>query len=79
MNVYDLAWGGLIAAGLAFEVVALRRNKQGDTLSEFTRKWFRTGDPETPGSGSKWGRRAFLVGWAGFSAWYAWHILWQVW
>lgn len=79
MTVYDYAWGGLIAAGLAFEAVALRRAVQGDTLSEFTRKWFRTGDPARPGSGSKWGRRAFLLGWLGFAGWYTWHILWQVW
>jgi hypothetical protein len=79
MTVYDWAWGGLIAAGLTFEAVALKRKVQGDTLSEFTRKVFRTGDPEVPGSGTRWGRIAFLVGWVGFAAWYTWHILWQVW
>lgn len=77
MTVYDYAWGGLILAGLAFEAVALKRKVQGDTLSEFTRKLFRTGD--APVKGSKWGRRAFFVGWVGFAAWYTWHILWQVW
>lgn len=79
MTEYDVAWGALLVAGLAFEAVALKRKVRGDTLSEFTRKLFRTGYPEEPGSGSRWGRRAFLVGWVGFSGWYLYHILWQVW
>lgn len=79
MTVYDWAWGGIIAAGLTFEAVALARKKEGDTLSEFTRRLFRTGDPEVEGSGTRWGRLAFLVGWTGFSGWYLYHILWQVW
>lgn len=79
MTVYDWAWGGIIATGLAFEAVALARKQEGDTLSEFTRRLFRTGDPEVEGSGTRWGRLAFLVGWVGFSGWYLYHILWQVW
>ena len=79
MTVYDVAWGGLLLGGLVFEGVALARKQDGDTLSEFTRKVFRTGDPEVPGSGKKWGRIAFGIGWVGFAAWYTWHILWEVW
>lgn len=80
MTVYDAAWGGLLTAGLAFEAWALAHDKRGDTLSEFTRKVFRTGYPDRPGiRRSKWGRRTFAVVWVGFAAWYTYHILWQVW
>lgn len=79
MTVYDYVWGGILTAGLLFEGVALKRRVRGDTLSEFTRKWFRTGSPEIKGSGSRVGRLAFGVAWVGFAGWYLWHILWQVW
>ena len=80
MTIYDVAWGGLLAAGLAFEGWALAHNKRGDTLSEFTRKWFRTGYPDDPSvRRSKAGRIIFGVAWTGFAGWYLWHILWQVW
>lgn len=79
MTIYDYAWGGLLTAGLAFEAWALAHSTRGDTLSEFTRKWFRTGNPEEKGTGSKIGRASFAVVWVGFAAWYTWHILYQVW
>lgn len=81
MTIYDYAWGSLLVGGLVFEGAALARKKQGDTLSEFTRKLFRTGYPGEPERGrrSKIGRAVFAVVWVGFSAWYTWHILWQVW
>ncbi len=79
MTVYDYAWGGLLTAGLAFEAWALAHDKRGDTLSEFTRKWFRTGYPEDEKRGSRVGRLAFATVWVGFAGWYTWHILWQVW
>ncbi len=78
MTVYDYTWGSLLLAGLAFEGWALAHSKRGDTLSEFTRKWFRTGDAGVT-TGSKVGRTIFAVVWVGFAGWYTWHILWQVW
>lgn len=67
MNAGDLAWGGLILVGAAFETYALRNARRGDTLSESTRRWFRVH--------TKAGALVFGVGWAVFSVWYGWHIL----
>ena len=67
MNAGDLVWGGLITAGAAFEVYALRNARQGDTLSESTRRWFRVH--------TKAGAVTFAVAWLGFSGWYLWHII----
>ncbi|WP_031096404.1 MULTISPECIES: hypothetical protein [unclassified Streptomyces] len=67
MNTGDAVWGGLILAGAAFETYALRNARQGDTLSESTRRWFCVH--------TKAGAVVFAVGWVGFSAWYAHHIL----
>jgi hypothetical protein len=63
----DVVWAGLILAGAAFETYALRNARQGDTLSESTRRWFRVH--------TKAGAVVFAVSWASFSVWYAWHIL----
>lgn len=65
----DLIWAGLILAGAAFEGYALRNGKDGDTLSEVTRKTFRVKTSRT-------GRVAFGVSWVSFSAWFLGHILW---
>lgn len=65
----DVLWGVLLIAGAAYEGYALKTKKQGDTLSETTRRWFMTG--------TKTGRWTFGVAWVGFSGWYLWHILWQ--
>jgi hypothetical protein len=51
-----------------FETWALINKRDGDTLSENTRRLFRTRT-------SKVGRAAFAVGWTGFSAWFLLHIL----
>ncbi|UOB09055.1 hypothetical protein MQE23_08320 [Streptomyces sp. HP-A2021] len=67
MNPADAVWGGLILAGAAFEVYALRNARVGDTLSESTRRWFRVH--------TKAGAVAFAVGWTGFAVWYLAHIL----
>jgi hypothetical protein len=64
----DVVWGALIMLGAAYELAALRTKRQGDTLSETTRKWFMTDKPA--------GKVAFGVAWVGFSGWYLWHILW---
>jgi hypothetical protein len=68
MSTSDIAWGAILSAGLAYEVVALVNKKQDDTLSETTRRWFGTRTPV--------GRWAFGVTWVGFATWYFFHILW---
>ncbi|MFD8233984.1 hypothetical protein ACFV20_19150 [Streptomyces sp. NPDC059696] len=67
MNPGDAVWGGLILAGAAFEVYALRNAREGDTLSESTRRWFRVH--------TKAGKVLFVVGWVGFSVWFLDHIV----
>jgi cytochrome b len=63
----DWVWGGLVAAGAGFEAYALANARAGDTLSETTRRLFRTRHPV--------GALAFTAAWLGFSAWYLAHIL----
>jgi hypothetical protein len=41
----DWVWGGLVAAGAGFEAYALANARAGDTLSETTRRLFRTRHP----------------------------------
>lgn len=67
MSSGDLVWGGLILAGAAFEVYALRNARQGDTFSEAVRRWFRVH--------TKAGAVAFAVAWGGFAVWFAVHVL----
>lgn len=67
MATADVVWGGLLAAGAVAEVIALRSGRQGDTLSERTRAWFRVHTPT--------GRAVFAVAWVGFAVWYLVHIL----
>lgn len=67
MDAADAVWGGLLLAGAAFEAYALRNGRQGDTLSEKTRSWFRVK--------TKTGKVAFVVVWVGFAAWYLVHIV----
>jgi hypothetical protein len=67
VNPADVVWGGLIVAGAAFEVYALRNAREGDTLSESTRRWFRVH--------TRAGALVFAAGWVGFSVWYLDHIL----
>ncbi len=61
-------WGGLLLAGAAVEAYALIAKREGDTLSETTRRAFRV---ET-----KRGAVAFGVLWTSFSGWFLGHILW---
>lgn len=68
MDESDIIWAALILAGAAYEVRALRSTREGDTLSEATRALFRTRT-------SRAGARAFFILWAGFSIWFAGHIL----
>lgn len=64
----DIVWAALLTAGAAYEVAALASKRQGDTLSETTRKWFMTN--------TKVGRWAFGAAWLAFATWYFFHILW---
>lgn len=67
MDSADLIWGGLLVAGAAFEAYALRNGRDGDTLSETTRRFFRVR--------TKTGRAIFLATWLGFAAWFTFHIV----
>jgi hypothetical protein len=66
----DLIWIGWLLAFAMFEGRALLDTREGDTLSERTREWFRTNK-------SPLGRQVFGWGWVAFSGWFLWHILWQ--
>lgn len=68
MSSADWVWGGLLAAGGVYEAVALINRREGDTLSETTRKAFRV---RTTG-----GKIAFGALWISFSSWFLGHILW---
>lgn len=63
----NLIWGGLLLAGLVYEIIALRNTQPGDTLSERVRAWFRTH--------TRPGRAVFAVAWTGFAVWFLAHIL----
>lgn len=67
MDTADLVWGGLLLAGAAFEAYALRNGRDGDTLSETTRRLFRVH--------TRPGKVVFAAAWLGFAAWYLLHIL----
>ena len=60
-------WGTMLVIGLAFEAYAIWSKKQGDTLSEHTRRVFFVN--------TKAGRAVFTVFWAGFSVWFLLHIV----
>lgn len=63
----DVVWGGLLAAGAAFEVYALVNGRDGDTLSERTRSWFRVR--------TRPGAVVFGVTWFVFATWFLFHII----
>ena len=67
METADFVWGGLILAGTAFEVYALRNGRDGDTLSETTRRLFQVR--------SKAGKIIFTGAWLAFTVWYLFHII----
>lgn len=64
----DIVWSALVLAGAAYEGYALINKRPGDTLSETTRKAFRTR--------TRAGALAFGTLWVSFSAWFLGHILW---
>lgn len=63
----DLAWALLIAAGVAYEVQAIRNEQWDHTASRTTRRWWRTH--------TRPGQVAFAVGWLGFAAWFTHHVI----
>ncbi|MEU6632836.1 hypothetical protein ABZ905_31820 [Streptomyces parvus] len=63
-----LIWTLWIMFFAVYEGITLANKTKGDTLSENFRKLFRT-------QHSKAGRAVFTVGWVGFAAWFAVHIL----
>ncbi|HEY1177475.1 MAG TPA: hypothetical protein VGF17_15060 [Phytomonospora sp.] len=65
-----VVWGGLLAAGVAYETYGLFGDVEGDTLSEVTRALFRTSHPV--------GKAVFLAGYVGFSSWFVPHIVCKV-
>ncbi|WKX70020.1 hypothetical protein [Streptomyces sp. XD-27] len=67
MELANAVWGGLLVAGVVFEVWALNNGTSGDTLSERVRAWLRTH--------TRPGRALFAVAWTGFAVWFLLHIL----
>jgi hypothetical protein len=61
-------WSGIILAGAAYEAYALVNKRNGDTLSETTRRAFRVR--------TRTGAVVFGVLWTSFSGWFLGHILW---
>lgn len=67
MNVPRWAvWATLFGAGTAYEIHEIREG-EGGTLTEVVRLLTHTHHPA--------GRLVFLIGWGGFSAWFANHII----
>lgn len=66
----ELVWGGVAALVLFLEVVGIVGKQKDDTISEMTRKYFRT---ET-----KMGAIAFVIAWVSFAVWYLYHIVFDV-
>lgn len=66
MEPADAIWGSVFVLATAVEVWALRNGREGDTLSERIRRWFRV-DTRT-------GKVVFTLAWLYFSAWFLDHI-----
>ena len=72
MTGFDVAAAAAFVLGVVWLVVweirGLRRRGRGDTISEGTRRVFRTRT-------SKLGRGVFIAAWFGFTFWFPAHIL----
>lgn len=66
--IWPVVWFAWTCMFAVAETIALVNRREGDTLSETVRALFHTRT-------SKAGRAVFAVGWAGFSVWFAIHIL----
>lgn len=71
MTTPDALWAAIFAAGVTYEAYALADRRDGDTLSETTRRLFRVRN-------SKAGRWIFGILWSAFALWYWAHILYDV-
>lgn len=65
--VAEAVWGGILVAGAAVEAYYLINKRDGDTLSEVTRKAFRVH--------TRPGALVFGALWGSFSIWFGGHIL----
>lgn len=63
----NVMWGGLLGAGLAYELWAVLFKIEGHTLSERTRAWFRIH--------TRTGKAVFVAGWLALTAWFVPHIV----
>lgn len=66
----DLVWGSVAALVIFLEIVGIVGKNKDDTISEMTRKYFRTD--------TKLGAFAFAAAWIGFAIWYFYHIIFDV-
>lgn len=66
MDRPEWVWSGLLAAGITYEALHIRRRTPG-TLSACTRRLCRTDHPV--------GRYAFAIGWTAFATWMLIHVL----
>lgn len=66
----DLVWGSVAALVIFLEVVGIVGKNKDDTISEMTRKYFKTD--------TKFGAIGFTLAWLGFAAWYLYHIVFDV-
>lgn len=62
-----LFWAALAAAGVVYEVRAIRGQHWDNTLSDATRDLFRTDTPA--------GRAAFTIAWGGLALWFHHHVI----
>lgn len=62
-----LFWAGLAAAGVLYELSAIREERWQQTLSDATRDVFRTD--------TRAGRTAFTFAWGGLALWFHHHII----
>lgn len=63
----DLIWFVWLLLFTVAETVGILSRRDGDTLSERTRAWFRTNTSR--------GRVTFTISWVLFAGWFLWHIL----
>jgi hypothetical protein len=63
----DFAWGGILGGALVWELRCVFNGKEGDTLSERLRVWFRTS--------TRPGKAVFVLAWLGLTAWLVPHIV----
>ncbi|MFE0490245.1 hypothetical protein [Streptomyces griseoaurantiacus] len=63
----NIVWSAILGGAFAFEMYAVFNGRDGDTLSERVRAWFRVS--------TRSGKAAFVVAWLGLTAWFIPHII----